>query len=142
MSHATCATPELLRRVPDALRERGLVIVDGTWGQGDQRAWLAEAVAANHASLLFLHCHCPLDMAAMRVRERTQREKSDSEIRPEMLSRQAAAEEPFRPGERVVELDTADAPGCVLRQALDILREDTVGTNRPLAASVYKGGNE
>lgn len=133
---------EMLRRVPDALRERGLVIVDGTWGKDDQRAWLAEAVAANHASLLFLHCHCPLDVAAVRVRERAQRESSDSEIQPEMLSRQAAAEEPFRPGERVVELNTADAPGCVLRQALDVLREETGGANRPLAASVYKSGNE
>ncbi len=114
---------ELARRLPTALRERGLVIVDGTYGRRDQRAGLQAAAAAAGASLLFLHCHCPLELAGTRVRERALREPSDSEILPSMLMRQAAESEAFRDQERVVELDTSESPGFVVRQALEVVRK-------------------
>jgi predicted kinase len=113
---------ELSRRLPEALRERGLVIVDGTFGRSAQRAELSAAAKAANASLLFLHCRCPQDIARARVRERALRESSDSEIQPDMLERQASEAEPFRVGEPVVEVDTSDAPGCVVREALDAVR--------------------
>jgi predicted kinase len=84
---------------------------------------LQAAAAAAGASLLFLHCHCPLELAGTRVRERALREPSDSEILPSMLMRQAAESEAFRDQERVVELDTSEAPGFVVRQALEVVRK-------------------
>jgi predicted kinase len=115
---------EISRRLPAALQERGLVIVDGTFGRRDQRAELARAAAAAGASLWFLHCHCPLDMAGARVHERAHREPTDSEIRPEMLTRQAAEAEPFLAEEKVVRLDTSEAPGMVVRNAVELLRKN------------------
>jgi aminoglycoside phosphotransferase family enzyme/predicted kinase len=133
---------EIARRLPAALRQRGWAIVDGTWGKREQRADLAAAAAANGAAVLFIHCHCPIDVASKRVHERAQRPGCDSEMRAELLPRQAAEEEPFRSDEPVVELDTSDAPGWVLRAALDILREKYGGVNRPLSSGVYKGGSK
>jgi predicted kinase len=117
---------EISRRLPAALQERGLVIVDGTFGQRDQRAELARAAAAAGASLWFLQCHCPLEVADARVQERAHREPTDSEIRPEMLTRQAAEAEPFLADEKVVQLDTSEAPSAVVRKALELMRKNLV----------------
>jgi aminoglycoside phosphotransferase family enzyme/predicted kinase len=117
---------EISRRLRAALQERGLVIVDGTFGRRDQRAELARAAAAAGASLWFLQCHCPLEVADARVQERAHREPTDSEIRPEMLTRQAAEAEPFLADEKVVQLDTSEAPSAVVRKALELMRKNLV----------------
>lgn len=76
-----------------ALPQRSTVVLDGTYGDEEQRRLLLEAARRVNATVVFIECRCSLETARSRVAARCR--SHESEIRPEMLEQQARDRAPL-----------------------------------------------
>jgi predicted kinase len=86
---------EIFKRADKQLSQNISIVLDGTFLSA---RWRSEAVTlANRrgASLRFVRCTCPDDVARARVAHRLSAQQDTSEARPELLDQQRADEDPF-----------------------------------------------
>ena len=84
---------EMLRRAERLLQAGVSVILDGTFLSAESRGRAFELALEHAAETLFVHCHCPPEVARQRVVDRAAAGGSLSEIRPEHLAEQQLAVE-------------------------------------------------
>ncbi|MCP2293561.1 bifunctional aminoglycoside phosphotransferase/ATP-binding protein [Nocardia amikacinitolerans] len=92
---------ELLDRARTLLGSGVSVILDASWVDEDERHRAAELAEQTYSELVQLHCACPPELAAGRIRERA---PGDSEATPAIAEAMVATAAPWS---GVTELDTA-----------------------------------
>lgn len=127
---------ELERRMVAALRDSVTVVLDGTFTRHLQRERVAALALQAGASVLFVHCHCPLEVAQDRVADRAVHGPTLSDIRPAMLADQAREEEPFYGIDLVLELDTTENVASLLQEVLQYVRDVIPLANQDVALPV------
>ena len=97
---------ELFVRAAQALDKGLSVVLDGTFLSNGQRQHAAALSIQHGGTPLYLHCHCPRDVALARLAARTTAGGSDSDGRTDLFDLQAAEQEPPAGDLASVDVDT------------------------------------
>ncbi len=103
-----------------ALSQRATVVVDGTFGDAEERQSIYQAARRVDADVVFIECRCPLELARERVAKR--RSTHESEIRPEQLEQQARKRAPLSDELPTIVVDTSTDVATALSETIVALQ--------------------
>ncbi|MGV9611697.1 bifunctional aminoglycoside phosphotransferase/ATP-binding protein [Nocardia xishanensis] len=105
---------ELLNRARTLLASGVSVILDASWVDTDERRRAAELAERTHSDLVQLHCTCPTELAAGRIRERP---RGDSEATPAIAEAMVATAAPWNDATALHTVGPIDDTVAVASQA-------------------------
>ena len=94
----------LLRESAELLEWGRPVVLDGTFLARRQRRQVVDLARRHGSSVSFVRCQAPREVMLSRLAKRHANGSSQSEARPELLDRQAAKQESFAAGDRIIRI--------------------------------------
>jgi aminoglycoside phosphotransferase family enzyme/predicted kinase len=100
---------EMFDRTDGMLRDGLSVVLDGTFLQSKWQTAACDVAVRDGATLLFVTCHCPAELARQRIAERLAENANASEARPDFPDLQREEQDPLPQGVPTVDVDTTES---------------------------------
>ncbi|HEX4145475.1 MAG TPA: AAA family ATPase [Pirellulales bacterium] len=114
---------QMLSQAEKLLEQHASVILDGTFLSHADLARVAALADRSRARWLIVHCHCPPEIAKQRIAARSERGRTLSEARPELVEEQVVADVQAHPEWPILRCDTTRVTPTLVEEIVARLRE-------------------
>ncbi|MCO6456146.1 MAG: AAA family ATPase [Pirellulaceae bacterium] len=114
---------EMFTRAERLLAQGCGAVLDGTFLTTASRQQALELALRHAATVLLVHCTCPLEVAQQRIAARRQTGAALSDAFPALAARQLAAQQPAPPAAPLCQVNTADSLAELLDNVTSRMRE-------------------